>query len=106
MFNRFKNLKLVKQMKEASPKMKWLNFNQEMASKKTEADYINMICSDEGIRTNSDEQRLEAMVREQLVKEFSHDVEKMKSFEFLVDAVMHNIKKKQLQAKDSKEDIA
>ena len=39
------------------------------------------------------------MVREQLKEEFPN-IEKMKSYELLVDAVMHNLRKKQLQAMD------
>ncbi len=40
------------------------------------------------------------MVRAQLKQEFPN-VESMKSYELLVDAVIHNIKKKQLQATDN-----
>lgn len=105
MINKFKNLKIVKKMKELSPKLKWLMFDQ-MQDYKINSEYINMICSDSSKETNSDDKRLEAMVRESLVKEFSPSVQNMKSYELLVDAVVHNIKKKQLQATDSKEDIA
>ena len=35
------------------------------------------------------------------IKEEFPNIEKMKSYELLVDAVMHNIKKKQLQATDN-----
>lgn len=105
MLNRFKNLKIVKKMKTASPKLKWLMFSQ-MQDYKINSEYINMICSDAGKEVNSDEQRLEAMVRETLIKEFSPKVENMQSYEFLVDAVVHNLKKKQLQAADSEEEIA
>jgi hypothetical protein len=105
MINRFKNLKLVKKIGQISPKLKWLMFNQ-MQDYKINSEYIDMILSDEKKEVNSDNDRLEAMVRETLIKEFSHDVEKMKSYELLVDAVMHNLKKKQLQAKDGEVDIA
>lgn len=105
MINRFKNLKIVKQLKEISPKLKWLMFNQ-MQDYKINSEYIDMICSDSSKEINSDNARLEAMVRESLVKEFSPSVEKMKSYEFLVDAVVHNLKKKQLQATNSQDEIA
>lgn len=105
MLNRFKNFKLVKTLKQASPKLKWLLFNQ-MQDYKINSKYIDMITSDAGKEVNSDNDRLEAMVRETLVKEFSPDVENMKSYELLVDAVVHNIKKKQLRATDDKEDLA
>ena len=102
MLNRFKNLKIVKKLTEVSPRMKWLMFNQ-VQDYKINSEYINMICSDSEKEVNSDEKRLEAMVRESLIKEFSPDIEKMQSYEFLVDAVMHNLKKKQLQATDGEE---
>jgi len=105
MLNRFKNLKIVQTLKKASPKLKWLMFSQ-MQDYKINSEYINMICSDSDKAVNSDEQRLEAMVRETLIKEFSPSVESMKSYEFLVDAVVYNLKKKQLQATDSEEEIA
>lgn len=99
MLNKFKNLKLVQKMKEVSPRLKWLLFNQ-MQDYKINSEYINMISSNPDKEVNSDDKRLEAMVRESLVKEFSPSVENMKSYELLVDAVVHNLKKKQLQASD------
>lgn len=105
MMNKFKNLKIVQQLKEISPKLKWLMFNQ-MQDYKINSEYINMLCSDETKETNSDDARLEAMVRESIIKEFSPSIVNAKSYELLVDAVMHNLKKKQLQATDSEEDIA
>ena len=105
MFNKLKNLKIVKKMQEVSPKLKWLMFNQ-MQDYKINSEYIDMIVSDSSKEINSDNTRLEAMVRESLVKEFSPTVENMKSYELLVDAVVHNIKRKQLQATDSQDEIA
>lgn len=105
MINKFKNLKIVQKLKEVSPKLKWLMFNQ-MQDYKINSEYIDMICSDDSKKTNSDNERLEAMVRESLIKEFSPSIQNMKSYELLVDAVMYNLKRKQLQANDSKEDIA
>lgn len=105
MINRFKNLKIVQKLSKLSPKLKWLMFNQ-LQDYKINSEYINMICSDGSKGVNSDDSRLEAMVRESLVKEFSPNVKSMKSYELLVDAVVHNLKKKQLQATDSEVDIA
>ena len=99
MLNRFKNLKIVKKLNDAvSPKLRWLNYAKNTTDK-TSTEYIKMISGVEEIQTNSDERRLEAMVREQLKEEFPN-IENMKSYELLVDAVMHNLKKKQLQAED------
>lgn len=105
MINRFKNLKIVKKIKEVSPKLKWLMFSQ-IQDYKINSEYIDMITSDDSKKINSDSDRLEAMVRESLVKEFSPSIQNLKSYELLVDAVVHNLKKKQLQATDSEEEIA
>lgn len=100
MLNRLKNLKIVKKLNEAiSPKLRWLNYANHTVDKKS-TDYIKTISGVEELQVTSDEQRLEAMVREQLKEEFTN-IENMKSYELLVDAVMHNIKKKQLQAEDN-----
>ena len=97
MLELLKNLKIVKTLNEQiSPKLRWLNF---MNRDKKNADYISMISGVDELKSSSDERRLEAMVREQLKEEFPN-IENMKSYELLVDAVMHNYKKKQLQAQD------
>ena len=54
------------------------------------------------LKIKSDEQRLEAMVRQQLKEEFPN-IEKSSSYDLLVDAVIHNYKSKQLQAIDDAE---
>ena len=100
MLERLKNLKIVKTLNEQiSPKLRWLNF---MNRNKNNADYISMISGVDELKSSSDERKLEAMVREQLKAEFPN-IEKMKSYELLVDAVIHNYKKKQLQAMDELE---
>ncbi len=100
MLDRLKNLKIVKKLNDSiSPKLRWLNYANHTANKKS-TDYIKMISGVEELQVNSDERRLEAMVREQLKEEFPN-IENMKSYELLVDAVMHNLKKKQLQATDN-----
>ena len=97
MLERLKNLKIVKTLNEQiSPKLRWLNF---MNRNKNNADYISMISGVDELKSSSDERKLEAMVREQLKAEFPN-IENMKSYELLVDAVIHNYKKKQLQAMD------
>ena len=100
MFDSIKNLKIVKKLNETiSPKLRWLNYSN-IVKDKTSPEYIKMVSGVEDIQTTSDERRLEAMVREQLKEEFPN-IENMKSYELLVDAVMHNLKKKQLQATDN-----
>ena len=102
MLNRFKNLKIVKTLKQQlSPKLRWLNFMNHNINKSS-SDYISMISGVDELKSSSDERKLEAMVREQLKEEFPN-IENMKSYELLVDAVIHNYKKKQLQAMDEQE---
>ncbi len=101
MFDRLKNIKLVQKLKEnVSPRLRWLTFSNKNKLDKSTTDYLESISGVENIKTLSDEQELEAMVRTQLKQEFPN-IESMKSYELLVDAVMHNIRKKQLQATDN-----
>ena len=97
MFNQWKNLKLVQKLKGIDPKALWLSFANSQKNHRKE--YIDMLAADKEIKTLSDERRLEAMVREQIKMEFPN-IENSSSYELLVDAVVHNIKKKQLQASD------
>lgn len=100
MFN-LKNAKIVKELKSIKPKLKWLMFSQ-IQDYKINSKYIDMICADD--KKESADAKLEAMVRETLIKEFTPEITKMKSYEFLVDAVMHNLKKKQLATVDEAEE--
>jgi len=61
-------------------------------------DFIQSLSSNE-LKIKAGEQRLEAMVRQQLKEEFPN-IEKSSSYDLLVDAVIHNYKSKQLQATD------
>ena len=102
MLNRLKNLKVVKSLgKHISPKLRWLNFMNHKIDKSS-PEYIRMISGVDELKSSSDERKLEAMVREQLKEEFPN-IENMKSYELLVDAVIYNYKKKQLQAMDELE---
>ena len=101
MFDRIRNLKIVKQLKESiSPKMRWLDYANKTQLDKSTTDYLENISGVDNLKSISDDQELEAMVRAQLKEEFPN-IESMKSYELLVDAVMHNMRKKQLQATDN-----
>lgn len=93
MFN-LKNLKIVKQLNSIKPRLKWLMFSQ-IQDYKVNSKYIDMICSDNDTVTAND--KLEDIVRASLIREFTQEITKMKSYDFLVDAVVHNLKKKQLK---------
>ena len=66
-------------------------------------DYIKNLSSTE-LKIKADEQRLEAMVRQQLKEEFPN-IEKSPSYDLLVDAVIHNYKSKQLQSIDEQSKV-
>ena len=91
------NLKFLKSLKNAmNPKADLLAFSQ--SQKLANEDYIKYLSGTE-LKIKTDEERLEAMVRQQLKEEFPN-IEKSSSYDLLVDAVIHNYKSKQLQAAD------
>ena len=91
------NLDILKSLKQIiNPKANLLTFSQ--GQKEANEEYIKSLSSTE-LKIKSDEQRLEAMVRQQLKEEFPN-IEKSSSYDLLVDAVIHNYKSKQLQAID------
>ncbi len=83
------------QIREDNQQAEFLNYIQNQD--KTSADYINMITSISEGKVDSGIQKLEAMVRAQLRKDFP-GIESKKSYEFLVSAIIHNYQKKELQA--------
>ena len=91
------NLKFLKSLKDAmNPKVNLLTFSE--GQRLANEEYIKSLSSTE-LKIKADEQRLEAMVRQQLKEEFPN-IEKSSSYDLLVDAVIHNYKSKQLQAID------
>lgn len=101
MFN-LKNLKVVKEIKNIQPKLKWMMFS-EMEDYKINSRYFDLICGDRDKNVEATEEYLEKMVRESLVKEFSADIKNSASFELLADMVLYNLKKKQLEEMDAEE---
>ncbi|MBR1423943.1 hypothetical protein IJ579_00080 [bacterium] len=95
MFSRFKNLKLVQKLRETvSPRLRWLSFANSVTNKSS-ADYLQSVSGVE-LQSMQEAKELEMMIREQLKKEFP-GIENKKSYELLVDAVMNNMMKKQLE---------
>ena len=94
------NLKILESFKKIiNPKINLMTFSN--SQKFANEEYIKSLSSTE-LKIKSDEQRLEAMVRQQLKDEFPN-IEKSTSYDLLVDAVIHNYKSKQLQATDDAE---
>ena len=99
-----KNFKIVRKLKDISPKLKWHMFS-EFQDCKIASRYIDYLIPEDRKDINKDNEKLEKMVRDTLIKEFSPKIKEMKSFELLVDATVHNIKQKQLKAEGAWEDI-
>jgi len=95
----FKNLKFVKTIKNLSPKLRWFMF-KSIQDYKIGSKYIDYLIPDDNKGIEKDSERLENMVKETLIKEFGPNVKDMKSYNLLVDAVVHNLKKKQLKSLD------
>ncbi len=95
MINRFKNLKLVQKLKESvSPRLRWLSFANKSNAKYSKK-YIESISGVE-LKSIQEAKEMEMMIRDQLKKEFP-GIENKKSYELIVDAVMNNMMKKQLE---------
>ena len=89
--------KFINSVKEAlDPRANLNTFAQNQSQERD--NFIQSLSSNE-LKIKADEQRLEAMVRQQLKEEFPN-IEKSSSYDLLVDAVIHNYKSKQLQATD------
>ena len=106
MFDNIKKSKIVKKIQEnVNPKIRWADYTNKSQLDKSTTDYLEAISGADNLdQTFSDNQELEAMVRSQLKQEFPN-IETKKSYELLVDAVMHNLRKKQLQADENDMDI-
>jgi len=100
----FKNFKIVRKLKDISPKLKWAMFSS-IQDLKIGSRYIDYIIPDNTKSIDKDNERLEKMVRDTLIKEFSPKIQKMKSFDLLVDATVHRLKEKQLKAMGDYEEI-
>ena len=100
----FKNFKIVRKLKDLSPKLKWAMFSS-LQNCKIASKYIDYLIQEDKKDINKHNEKLKKMVRDTLIKEFSPKIKDMKSFELLVDATVHNIKQKQLKAMGDYEEI-
>ena len=91
-----KNYKFTNDLKRIGPKLKWFLFT-EMQDLKLTSDYIDFICpgNDKKAQNESNSiEHLRKMIEQSLIREFSPEIKELKSFDLLVDAVMHNVQKK------------
>ncbi|EKE02860.1 MAG: hypothetical protein ACD_20C00322G0003 [uncultured bacterium] len=94
--NNLKNIKFVNGLKNLGTKVKWFLFT-EMQDYKLTSDYINYICPDTRKKPESQIDELRNLIKQSLVREFSPKIQEMKSFDLIVDGVMHKIQKKSLE---------
>ena len=93
----FENLKKsIQKVTTINPKSLWLSFAQ--AQRVNRRDYMDLLTSNVELKSLADGRKLEAMVGEQIRTDFPEISDS--TFELLVDATMHHIRKKQLQATD------
>ena len=99
-----KKFKIVRTLKDFNfAKLKWAMYNQ-LKEYKIASRYIDYLIP-ERKNINADNEKLEKMVRDTLLKEFSPKLKDMKSFDLLVDATVHNLKLQQMKAMGDWEDI-
>ncbi|OGI05373.1 MAG: hypothetical protein A2287_03800 [Candidatus Melainabacteria bacterium RIFOXYA12_FULL_32_12] len=91
-----KNIKFVNGLKSLGVKVKWFLFT-ELQDFKLTSDYINYICPDAKKKPENQIEELRNLVKQSLVREFSPKIQDMKSFDLIVDGVMHKIQKKSLE---------
>jgi len=90
-----KNIKFVKELSDITPKTGWLKFSNLKSNPEKRDYYMSQIIGDnEFIR---EDMKLRKTVEEMLVKEFSDDIKKIKSYDFLVDSVVNRLKKGQIK---------
>ena len=92
----FKNFKIVKEIKNIKPRLKWLLFSQ-MQDFKANSNYLDLVNPENNLSSSQADAKLQAIVQDVLIKEFTPEIKKMKSYNLLVDAVVHNLKKKQMK---------
>ncbi len=91
MFN-LKKFKIVKDLKNSNSKSDLVGSYINNAKKQSE--FLNSLISEN--QFIKEDLKIRAMVEEMLVKEFSADIMNLKSYDFLVDSVVNNLKRKQL----------
>jgi len=97
-----KSKKLTNKFKNLAPKLKWFLFT-EMQDFKLTSKYIEFLCP--GLNKVNEYDsigKLESIIKQSIIKEFSPEIQNSKSFDLLVDSVMHRIQKKAIEEKDPK----
>ena len=95
MFN-FKNFKIVREIKNIKPRLKWMLFSQ-IQDYKMHSNYMDLINPENNYTCTQADAKMQAIVEDALIKEFGPEIKNKKSYNLLVDAVVYNLKKKQMK---------
>jgi len=90
-----KSTKLKNRLKNFGPKLKWFLFS-ELQDFKLTSKYIDFLCPGLNKTSTDSLEKLETIVKQSIIKEFSPEIQNSKSFNLLVDAVMYKVQKKSL----------
>lgn len=99
MFN-LKQFKLVKELKNAKPQWKWLQFS---GTKNTKDELLNSLIADN--KFIAEELKIRAMVEDMIKKEFPERLKDEKQYNYLVDCVVNKLKRQQLGKIQTLEEI-
>jgi hypothetical protein len=91
-----KSVKLKNRFKNLGPKLKWFLFT-ELQDFKLTSKYIDFLCPGIDKTSTNSLEKLETIVKQSIIKEFSPEIQNNKSFNLLVDAVMYKIQKKSFE---------
>lgn len=90
-----KNLKYTKTSNSVSSKLRMF-LSDEVHDYRINSKYIDMLCPDPNSEVSSTE-KLNQIIEEALIKEFSEKIKESPNFHLLVDAVAHRLKKNSLR---------
>lgn len=90
-----KNLKYVKTPDNVSSKLRML-LSDSARDYRINSKYIDMLCPEPNDKVSSTE-KLNQIIEEALIKEFSEKIKESPNFHLLVDAVAHRLKKNSLR---------
>ena len=90
-----KNLKIKKTPNSVSSKLRMF-LSDKVHDYRINSKYIDMLCPDPNNKISSTE-KLNQIIEEALVKEFSEKIKESPNFHLLVDAVAHRLKKNSLK---------
>lgn len=88
--------KFTNKLRKIAPKFKWFLFT-ELQDYKLTSYYINFICPKPRNKTADPVGMLENMVKQALIREFSPEIKRSRSFNLLVDSIMYKIQTKSLE---------